>query len=72
MSVLQTEEGLLEYFEAILSGADGAGRDAESVAVLLRMDVKALLNERRVSFADWWVSVTQLLLLLSPSRQSDW
>ena len=48
---MQTEDGLLEYFEAILSG--GVDRDAESVAVLLRMDVKALLNDRGVTFTDW-------------------
>ena len=52
----QTEEGLLEYFEAIVTGADGAQRDAEAVAVLLRMDVKALLNERGSTFSDWSVS----------------
>ncbi|KAF0299679.1 Glutamyl-tRNA(Gln) amidotransferase subunit B, mitochondrial [Amphibalanus amphitrite] len=52
VQAVTTEEGLLEYFEATVSGGSGTQRDAEAVAVLLRMDVKALLNERGCTFAD--------------------
>ena len=52
----QNEEGLLEFFETVVSLSSASPeRDAEAVALLLRMDIKGLLNERNGTFNNWYV-----------------
>ena len=55
----------------MLSGSEGGQRDAEAVAVLLRMEVKALINERGGTFADWSVPSRAAKCLMMMAIGSD-